>query len=88
MKIAPVADLKARLSAYLKECVEGPIIVTRNGKAVAVLIAVEDEEELERLILAHSPKFRAILESGRRQIQESAGVSHEEFWEPVETEGS
>ena len=40
MKIAPVADVKARLSAYLEECeTEGPVIITRNGKAVAVLLA-------------------------------------------------
>ncbi len=40
MKIASVANVKARLSAYLKESQEGPVIVTRNGKAVAVLLAV------------------------------------------------
>ena len=40
MRIAPLADVKARLSAYLDECgVEGPVVITRNGKAVAVLEA-------------------------------------------------
>ena len=38
MKIASVADVKARLSAYLKESEAGPVVVTRNGKAVAVLL--------------------------------------------------
>jgi prevent-host-death family protein len=38
MKIAPVADVKSRFSAYLKASEEGPVIVTRNGKPVAVLI--------------------------------------------------
>jgi prevent-host-death family protein len=40
MKIASVADVKAHLSAYLKETEVGPVVVTRNGKAVAVLLAV------------------------------------------------
>jgi len=62
MKIASVADVKARLSAYLKESQQGPVVVTRNGKAVAVLLAVTDEDELERLVLAHSPKFQALLD--------------------------
>jgi prevent-host-death family protein len=53
MKIASVADVKARLSAYVKESQEGPVVVTRNGKAIAVLLAVTDEDELERLVLAH-----------------------------------
>jgi len=40
MRIAPLADVKARLSAYLEECAtEGPVIITRNGRAVAVLLA-------------------------------------------------
>jgi prevent-host-death family protein len=86
MKIASVADVKARLSAYLKESEQGPVIVTRNGKAVAVLLAVTDDEELERLVLAHSPRFRALLDRSRRQIEETGGIPHEEFWRQVEEE--
>src|ERR1700681_4092412 len=86
MKIASVADVKARLSAYLKESREGPVIVTRNGKAVAVLLAVTDEDELERLVLAYSPKFQAFLDKSRRQIDETGGIPHEQFWQEVETE--
>jgi prevent-host-death family protein len=88
MKIASVADVKARLSAYLKQSQEGPIIITRNGKAVAVLLAVTDEDELERLVLAHSPKFQAILDRSRRQIDESGGIPHDDFWRDVEAENA
>jgi prevent-host-death family protein len=84
MKIAPVADVKARFSAYLKESEEGPVIVTRNGKAVAVLISMEDEEELERIILAYSPKFQSLLEKSRKQIQDRGGIPHQDFWKEVE----
>jgi hypothetical protein len=34
MKIASVADVKARLSAYLRECQEGPVIGDRKGDVV------------------------------------------------------
>jgi prevent-host-death family protein len=84
MKIAPVADVKARFSAYLKESEEGPVIVTRNGKPVAVLISMEDEEELERIILAYSPKFQSLLEKSRKQIQDRSGIPHKDFWKEVE----
>jgi prevent-host-death family protein len=84
MKIAPVADVKARFSAYLKESEEGPVIVTRNGKPVAVLISMEDEEELERIILAYSPKFQSLLEKSRKQIQDRGGIPHQDFWKEVE----
>jgi prevent-host-death family protein len=86
MKTASVADLKARLSAYLKESQEGPVVVTRNGKAVAVLLAVTDDDELERLVLAHSPKFKAILDESSRRIDETGGIPHDEFWRQVEAE--
>ena len=86
MKIASVANVKARLSAYLKESEEGPVVVTRNGKAVAVLLAVTDDDELERLVLAHSPKFQTLLEKSRRQIEETGGIPHEQFWREVKAE--
>jgi prevent-host-death family protein len=86
MKIASVADVKARLSAYLKESEEGPVVVTRNGKAVAVLLAVTDDDELERLVLAHSPRFQALLDRSRRQIDETGGIPHDQFWREVKTE--
>jgi prevent-host-death family protein len=55
MKIAALADVKAHLSAYVDECEnEGPVIITRNGKAAAVLLAPKDNDDLERLMLAHS----------------------------------
>src|SRR5271168_3582894 len=86
MKIASVADVKAHLSAYLKDTEQGPVIVTRNGKAVAVLLAVTDDDELERLLLAHSPKFQALLDKSRRQIEETGGIPHEQFWREVKAE--
>ncbi len=83
MKTASVADVKAHLGAYLKDSEKGPVVVTRNGKAIAVLLAVTDEDELERLVLAHSPKFQALLDKSRRQIEETGGIPHDAFWREV-----
>jgi hypothetical protein len=59
-------------------------VVTRNGKPVAVLLAVENDEELERLLLTHSKRFRAVLEASWQQIEEGQGISHEAFWQEME----
>ena len=84
MKIAPLADVKARLSAYLDEAeTQGPVIITRNGKAVAVLIAPADDDDLESLILARSPRFQALLEKSRQSIKAGKGLSRDEFWKAV-----
>ena len=81
MKIASVADIKAHFSAYLRTAVRGPLVVTRSGKAVGVLLAVDDEEELERLVLAYSPRLRTILEAARQRIRAGAGIRHQDLWQ-------
>jgi prevent-host-death family protein len=86
MKIASIADVKARFSTYIKESEEGAVVVTRNGRPVAVLLGVQNDDEVERLILAHSRKLRAILERSKQQIQEGDRLSHEDFWKQVEPE--
>lgn len=86
MKIAPVAEIKARFSAYLKASEEAPVVVTRNGKPVAVLLSIKDEEEIERLLLAYSPRFQHILQEARQQIHEGRGLPHDAFWQEVEAE--
>lgn len=83
MKIAPVADVKARLSAYLEMCTDGPVIVTKNGRPAAALVAVSDPEELERLVLAHTPRFVALLDAAERRIRKGRGIKHHDFWKLV-----
>ena len=84
MKIASVADVKAHLSTYLAECAqEGPVVITRNGKAVAVLVVPVDEDDLERLVLARSPRFQALLNKSRQSIQAGKGLPRDEFWKAV-----
>lgn len=86
MKIASVADVKAKLSAYLKASEEELVVITRNGKAVAVLLPLEDDVELERLVLAYSRQFQAIVQRARQEISEGKGIVHDEFWNEVANE--
>lgn len=71
MKIAPVAEIKAKFSAYLKESQNGPVVVTKNGKPIAAILAITDEQQLMRLLMGYGPKFQVDL--GR--IPESQGLS-------------
>ena len=84
MKIASVAEVKAKLSSYLKASEEGPIVVTRNGRAVALILTPEDEDDLERLVLAYSPRLRRILDASNRAIESGKGIPHETFWKDLE----
>ena len=86
MKIASVADVKAKFSGYIKASEEGPVVVTKNGKPVALLLSVKDEDEIERLLLAYSPKFKSIMQVAERQVREGKGIKHEDFWREIEAE--
>ena len=88
MKIASLADVKTHFSAYVKASEQGPVVVTRNGKPVAVLLGVTDEDELERLMMAHSPRLQAILDAARRRIEAGQGIPEEQFWAEVEGKGA
>lgn len=76
--------MKAHLSAYIDEVgTGGPVVITRNGRAVAVLLAPAGDDDLERLLLARSPHFQRLLAESRRSIQEGQGLSSDAFWQEV-----
>lgn len=83
MKIVSLAKVKARLSSYIEAARSGPVVITKNGSVAAVLLAVTDDDELERLLLAHSPKLQRILKKSAKSIREGKGIPHEDFWAEV-----
>ncbi len=84
MRIAPVAEVKAQFSAFIRASEKSPVIVTRNGKPVAVLLGMTDGDEIERLLLAHSERLRAALDAAEHQILTTGGMTHEDVWHQVE----
>jgi prevent-host-death family protein len=84
MKIAPLAEVKDRFSAYVDQCKESPVVVTRNGRPVAMLIAVENEDDLDSLLLVHNPRFLQLLEEARQRVRVTGGVPLAEFRRRVE----
>lgn len=86
MKIAPLADVKARFSAYVKQLETAPVVVTKNGRPVAVMVGISDEDGLERIMLAISPKLQALLDKAEQRIQGTGGLSHADVWAEIEAE--
>ena len=86
MRIASLAEVKARFSAFIKISMEGPVVVTRNGKPVAMLVSIEDEDDIERLMMTYSPRLQRILKLAEEHIQYGEGIEHDDFWSEVESE--
>jgi len=83
MTTASVGEVESKFSTFLKASEGSPVVVTRRGKPVAVIVGVHDEEEIEMLLMAHSPQLRKIVEASRKQIREGKGLSENEFWAEV-----
>jgi prevent-host-death family protein len=79
-------EVKDHFSTYLEECKEGPVIVTQKDRPVAVLVSVPEDDEPERLVLAHTPKFRRLLDAAERRIRRTGGIKHTDFWKAVHAE--
>jgi prevent-host-death family protein len=56
MKSASATRIAARFNDYLKASREQPVLITRNGKPVAVLLGVQNKAEAEELAVDRSRK--------------------------------
>lgn len=84
MKIVPVAEAKAKLSEYLEQSRSEVVIITRNGRPVAILSGISKDDDLDSIVLAHDPRFRRLLKQREAQIQKGEHLDHEAFWKAVE----
>jgi prevent-host-death family protein len=84
VKTASAAKIAAQFNDYLKASREQPVLITRNGKPVAMLLAVQDKAEAEQLAVSRSRSLRTIFEEAHEQIQKGGGIPHDQFWREVE----
>ena len=84
MKTASAAKIAAQFNDYLEASRDEPVLITRNGKPVAVLLAVQDKAEAEQLAIGRSRSLRSIFEEAHEQIQKGGGIPHDQFWREVE----
>ena len=83
MKIAPLAEVKDRLSAYIDAAKESAIVVTRNGKPVALLTSILEDDDLDSLLLTHDRGFMRLLAQGRERVRAGQYLTNEQFWQEL-----
>src|SRR5437660_10530996 len=79
VKTASAAKIAARFNDYLEASREQPVLITRNGKPVAVLLAVHDKAEAEQLAVGRSRSLRSIFEEAHEQLDKGGGIPHDKF---------
>lgn len=84
MKTASAAKIAAQFNDYLEASRDQPVLITRNGRPIAVLLAVQDKAQAEQLASGRSRSLRSIFEKAHEQIQKGGGIPHDQFWREVE----
>jgi prevent-host-death family protein len=65
LKKVTITDARDQLSAHVRSAEHGtPVVITRRGRAVAVIVPTEAFEQLERLGATRSPEGLAGLAGG------------------------
>lgn len=65
MKMATIREVKAKLSEYVALAKDDVIVITRHGRAAAVLQGI-DPADLEEVLYETSERFRSLITSRRR----------------------
>ncbi|MFY4727557.1 type II toxin-antitoxin system Phd/YefM family antitoxin [Nitrospira sp. BLG_2] len=79
MKFANVRELKNKTSAMLKIVERGnTVLVTTHGRPTAMLVPVT-EDDIEDILLAHSPQLRKKIEEGLKDIRAGRTMALSEY---------
>ncbi len=78
MKILEIAEALAPLADYTSDLATEPVIITRNGQAIAALITLENVD-LETISLSTNPKFIELIERSRQTRRSQGGISSTEM---------
>ncbi len=76
MKSIELSEVSA-LAPYVQPGTSEPVILTRDGEAVAAVFP-GDERDVENLLLSINPQFQAILDRSERRLQSEGSVSSAE----------
>jgi prevent-host-death family protein len=69
MRIASVAEFKSQFSSFLKASVAGPIVLTRNGKAVAVILGVQNRKKRRQKAKGRANQSRKLRRPASRLFE-------------------
>jgi len=78
MKVVEKEKATAPLAAYTEEVGNGPVVVTDQGKPVAVLLPIENAD-LETVALSTNRQFIELIERSRARVRAEGGISSEEM---------
>ncbi len=83
MNTATVSNVGKNIQNYVEESRENPIVLVEGGEPVAILLSVSDKDDIERIALAHNPRFQKLINDADNRVKKTGGIKHDDFWESV-----
>jgi len=80
MKSVELDNATAALKDYAEQLEQDPLVLTRNGKAIAALVRIKDAD-LESFLVSESPAFKRIIRRSRASYKRGGGLTREELEE-------
>jgi len=78
MKTVEVTKAKSSLEEYTKDAKKAPVVVTDEGKPIAVLVRIRNAD-LETVSLSNNPQFLDLIQRSRTRHKSEGGISAEEM---------
>lgn len=80
-----IAEATESLAEYAQKADEGPLVVTKGGQPIALVVRVENAD-LETVALSNHPEFLNIIERSRARQKQEGGISSEDVRRLFESE--
>jgi antitoxin (DNA-binding transcriptional repressor) of toxin-antitoxin stability system len=78
VKVENIKEVKARFNRIVSELpTEGSVIITRNGRACALLMPITKDTDLEIVALSQNKRFWKLYDSALEK-------AHQEGWTPLD----
>jgi hypothetical protein len=84
MRKIEINQATSPLGQYARELESGPLVLTKDGHAVAALLPIDDAD-LQSLALSLSPRFQAVIDKARAEYREGRSLSSDEVRRALET---
>ncbi len=82
MKQVALAEVKDHLSRYVQDAADEHIVITRHGRATAVLIGFKTEDDWFEYRLQNDPRFLQRIAQARAALRQGKGVA----WQKIQAE--
>lgn len=77
MKSVDIGEATGALSDYARKAQKETVVVTRRGRPVAAVVAV-DPEDWEDWVVAHDPGFIALMERSEARYRAEGGLTSDQ----------